>query len=349
MEADVAGPIPQTVRRRHPFRLTCNKQLIEGFKEANWNLSTPAGNTMIKLLRKYARLHWSTLPVEETIGYMKNTKERKSRKYRKPEVTMMYAIKAKVLEERCKYLPIRLDRPLKQKQEKLPIKAFRPCPKARSLPFNSIVTKSSATEWHSPSATGLNARHADLITLRECAGRPAGFADMENLWLGVLWNIKHRFVYRKKGTKEQTWFLALDHFDSSAVLGWPCCMVDCPGGQKAFEVPSGEQGPVLHAIANLAEWEACSIKPRSWLWQMQLPASSMQQLTSPGNRAFLTFGPAPVEVIAAREAFWDMGVTHLQKLAAVLNIDIKLEQKVSLCGVLFNMVKKILDISDSDT
>ena len=102
----------------------------------------------------------------------------------------------------------------------------------------------------------------------------------------------------------------------------------------------GEDGPS----------EEVAIQPRSWLWQTQLPASSMQkQLSSPGNRAFRTFGPAPVEVIAAREAFWDMGVTHRQKLAAVLNIDIKLEQKVSLCGVLFNMAKKILDISDSDT
>ena len=158
VKADVPGEVPQVVLKRHVFRLTCNKQMIEGFKEAKWDLSTPAGQTIIKILKQNARLHWSTLPVEETLGYMKNGKERKSRKFRKPEVTMMYGIKGKVLEERCKYLPVKMDRPLKHKTERLPPAAFRPDKNSRSMPFHTIVSKNSNTSWHSPTATDLNDR-----------------------------------------------------------------------------------------------------------------------------------------------------------------------------------------------
>ena len=165
--SEVSGPFGEAIKKRHLMQLTCNRQFVEAFTESAWEVKHPSFYRILEVLRRRARLHWGTLTCEEVLASMKNTPGRKNRKFRKPEVITSYGIRGKVLERRCNYIPVKLDKPLASKQARVPLDAWRPHVKTRSINFNDIVGKGEQTKWHSPTAQNLSAPVADLHVLRE--------------------------------------------------------------------------------------------------------------------------------------------------------------------------------------
>ena len=123
---DVASDVVARAQGRRQFLLRCNKQFMEAFTELGWDFHGEATHgDLLKLLRTRARLPWASQVCEDVLGSMKNQRGPKTRLYRKPETVFANAIKGKTLQQRHRFKPVILDRPLKKKMHRLPMAAFK--------------------------------------------------------------------------------------------------------------------------------------------------------------------------------------------------------------------------------
>ena len=81
-----------------------------------------------------------------------------------------------------------------------------------------LVSTSSTTAWHSPSAEHLSTQHIDVyvqdyVVDNNCWGK------VDNHWLGAACDASHDMVLREKDT--DIWMLPLGNFTESGVMLWP--------------------------------------------------------------------------------------------------------------------------------
>lgn len=165
-----------------------------------------------------------------------------------------------------------------------------------------------------------------------------------------MWNVKHGCVFKNKDEPYSVWHLALCYFSDSAIHGWPCCKNRLPYGSATFFEPiQSNTGPKAFAIFDLDCWEACSFDRKSWLFRaFSHPLASAKMPV--GLRFLCTYGPEPVVKIAARQAFWNLGMVWLSHLAHRLGLAVAgSSSSGSLSNLLFALVQHILKVDDAVT
>ena len=157
--------IQKAVQKRSIF----HKQSVKQLEVAVVRSDGVAGPALLEHLKHRASLLLGTLPVEEIIGSQKNSKLVKvGRQFRKPEYSMAAAIRAGVLDKRCRFQTTSLDTPLESKSARLDADCFAVNPLSRSLPFSEIATTKTSPDFFSPSAQNLNSQYADTVVLKVC-------------------------------------------------------------------------------------------------------------------------------------------------------------------------------------
>ena len=173
-------------------------------------------------------------------------------------------------------------------------------------------------------------------------------AGLRRSGLGKLWHVKHKFVFKKVGSEE--WFLALDYFQDSTVVAWPCEYKKFNGTEVEYLQLASPAAPKFFAVFDLREWHGASVTPRSWLWQTQNMPGTTKDVT-PGTRLVVSGPEGPIIEVAAREAFWSLGMSFLGSLAAVPGLGLQASASSSsgsLLAVLMGLVMQNLQIGEEE-
>ena len=101
------------------------------------------------------------------------------------------------------------------------------------------------------------------------------------------------------------------------------------------------------AVLDLKEVEAVQIQWRSPLWQQVSCPGMAPSGRAPGIRAFQVGNPDTIIKVAARSAFWSIGVATLVALAK--HVGVNLSTTTDLFPVLWDLVQGVLAISDQET
>jgi hypothetical protein len=134
----------------------------------------------------------------------------------------------------------------------------------------------------------------------------------------------------------------LFHFPKSGVLCWPLKEVEDAINHYCFEFVKECSKPCILPIFTLDGILACSLVVRSWYWQHQ--SCPFLRAGRPAIRLFATDVPAPLQMVAAMNAFWSLSRTDLGDFAKLWHIP--LEVGSSLVDVLFTMVLHITKKSE---
>lgn len=202
------------------------------------------------------------------------------------------------------------------------------------------------TTWWSPSASNLMVPTADLQMLKD-AFALNDFRLCRKAWLGRLVQAGHRLAFcmlTGAGEPDQ-WYIALDNFGDSSVLGWPCFRREVGVSREFyFEISNTTHDrPSLVSIFDLSGIMACSFVWRSWTWQQsRFPNRGLPVVVRP----FATGPPQPILQVACENAWWSMTGSDIKEFAIREGID--MDGCASLVDILFQVCKGITMKSDDE-
>lgn len=328
---------------RHVMQHTVNKQYRHAITEFGG-----MSDDLAEVLRQHNSGVLCTQSVEDCIGAQKNAGQVKQcQKYRKTEVSMAAAIKSETLEVRHRYAPISAGGALPNKSCRLDDTDFRANLGCRSRPWQSVVSTNPVAGFYSPSATNSTTPDGDLGLLRDAAA--AGDVRLASkAWLGCLFDYKHEFVWEHTSADgSKMWVLPLVHLPDSAVLAHRCEKVSVAGCNEEFFTPLVLDAPVTIGVFELGDHvRGCSIKARSWMWQLA-NLQNCAQLLTPAIRFFRSADIEPVHKLACRSGFWKLSRPVIQDIARYFSIAIPEGQ--SMLDLLTTMASSLLGASEEET
>jgi len=229
----------------------------------------------------------------------------------------------------------------------LPKGAWRSKDNDFSLPFQQLVTTSAAAPYYSVSATNNCQRDADLQLLRDAKASQGGFRSLRMAWLGEMFDLRHRFAFKKKDlpTGQERWYLPGTFFPDSCIVAWPLELKRVPLGEDDFFEPILVSQPTLLSIFDLAgdDIQACSFEWKSWVHQyMKYPRA--RGSWPPAVRLFPTTKPEPLRKVAARNAFWAMSKASVAKFSE--HFGVAVEQGSSHLNLILTAVQGVLSCSE---
>lgn len=140
--------------------------------------------------------------------------------------------------------------------------------------------------------------------------------------------------------------MALVHFSSSCVAGWPCAVRLVPGdaSQSYVSLAMDASRPTLLPIYDHREWQACKLCCVSW-------ASQWRRWTGMRGRPaelrfFVCEGPDDLVRIAARSAYWALPKSWLELLAKSEGWDVS--EADSEFSFVFACIRAALNCSEED-
>lgn len=176
----------------HP--VTC-KQFAAGLEET---LGQPT-EKFVSVVRQHSAGVISTQLIEDLIGCCKNDTECKaSSRYHRPQKSMGKCITSSVLDQRHSYMQVAMGSGTIAKGSKLGKDAWQGKESSYSMEFQKIVSTTPAAPYHSPAASNACVRDADLQLLRDARASRQGFRSVRMAWLGELFQLSHRILFRKK-------------------------------------------------------------------------------------------------------------------------------------------------------
>ena len=241
----------------------------------------------------------------------------------------------------------------------LPSHAFDPPMKNPSIPeMPQIVGKGSHTKtsWYSPGVGELPTEHADHDMVRELDAR-GKMGKCGNAWLGCFLKQQNRLIVAG-GPNHKHWFFGLGEVSDSAALVWPC-YVKAQKKHWTYWAPLScdhqtlstypKERPFLIPIVDIKKTYVYCYK---WLCPLQIAANH------PSDQ-FMDLGLCPavmvvtedkfdtLDRVAAKHAFWDMGLMTLHEVAG--HMGMKPPANCNVYGVLHFLVKNILTLNDKQT
>jgi hypothetical protein len=327
---DAQPPEMKQALRRSTSEKVSTKQMVECFQRSGWSF-TPA---IASLLQEHTSGLVQTQIVEDVIGHQKNKPDGTSViRYKRPIASMCSALAAEVIQTRHKFETVHADFGLASKADKPDPTHFEYKVSQQSLPFGEIATTASMPKYYSPKAEWNGTPAADLSLMKDfvVTRDTRVFVDAD---LGMVCDFRHRLLLQKVGEiDEGRWNLALIHFPTSAALLWPCSrrQVADRVGYSYFELDADVRSPLLTAIHDLANWKACTLKWRSWAWQV-LNTPQFALAARPAIRPFLAEGPDSLYAIACKAAFWNLSKAGVVRLAKAMKVPV--EASAGLCAVL---------------
>lgn len=283
------------------FRKQSVQQLVAAVKDkaaVGWE------GDFAKVLRSHCRVACPTQIIEDSFGTAKNAKiVRAARRYRRPEVAMSSILRHNVLDERHKWTTVSADTLVGAKSERLQKEDFQAKVDARSLPWQSVVSTSSAAGWYSPKAENFCANVADLRML-ESAMQSGNMNIVSEAWVGDIAAAAHKLIVgvAMEGG-DRRWFHVLHHVDKSSVIAWPGRLEKLKGSSHTcFYHDESVNEFTFLPLTTFNNLMACTFVWRSWA---SLVNEKPQPRTTLPRRLHLVvnLGPSPVLEVAARCAF----------------------------------------------
>lgn len=330
--------------RRHCFQKTSVVQFKHAF--ADPAASTPQWKEDFKkLVLSHARVAVPTVAVVDLIGTQKSVKTlKRGSKYARVEKSMAIVIRKGVLEKRHRWTVPARDVPLGPKTARISNLAFHAKAKARSMPFNNVVSTKQAANYYSPAAENVSHNVADLAVLRDCHSR--GDSNLvDAAWIGEVASVPHKLmlgVPSAAGTST-TWYHLLFHYTKSGVIAWPVVRKNIGPNTFPFDHGSKISKPVVLSMCSIEGLVACTFEWRSWLWQVRnLPEGVRLPVRV---RAVAEGEPKPLLEVMAARAFWNMGASEITQFAS-LKPGVELPHDGSLCNTVVAAIKGILGVDD---
>lgn len=262
-------------------------------------------------------------------------------------------ITKKILGEVHSFSEIASSEAVPLRDQALDEKVFWPKLSEASLSLGEISSTSSTTPWYSPGAENFSVPYADLHLLRwAVATKTEG--SLHQAWYGALMKCSHHIVVKMSpDTVKRGWFFPLFQVGSSAVIAWPADerIVRHEDVEVQFFVPRrtsvNDVKQVFVACCDPHKWVARSFVWKTPLQQFMAYSSVPRAVWGEWQLvAMPTSASAPLLQVAARCCFWELPKTWLEKVAKAEHYDI--EGKTDTFGVLWALVKGILEVSDEE-
>lgn len=140
------------------------------------------------------------------------------------------------------------------------------------------------------------------------------------------------------------WHIGLFHYPRSAIIAWPVVLEEAPGHEGYCQVSLSVEicSPAVVVVLSWRDIEARCFEFRAWSWQVHhLPQSAATWW--PATRPIAEGPSVPLVVAAAKNAFWQLGMSSLVLVAA--HLQIPLSPGDSLLDVLVTMVSHTLNLT----
>ena len=337
----------QLLYTRSRFHKVSVKQFHAGLVEEGFVMSPD----LLKLASWRARLMGQSVPVEEMIGHVKNSKiANGTTKFRRPDLMMYRAIVGNSFaDSRLRYSMPSMEAPVLTKRSRLPSESYRSCKKTASVDVSDMVSTRPSPHWYSPSATNQNDADADTFFIEEL--RNLGTWDYaETAWLGEIVECKNLVIFRmKRPGADGGWKLGLTHFSGSTVMVWPGELQRIPGSPGHHFLPDLLVNKIhFAAVCEIGERTECfKVEWRSWLWQLRR-IKGLPKSWSPACRLFTVGQKAKTILeVCADYAFFDLTFAFCKNLANLEGMAVT-GDKGNFPSLLFDMIKHVTKRSNPE-
>lgn len=311
----------QLFLRRSTFATASTKQFVEMFQLTNWTMTRDITHVM----HSHTGGLLQTQIIEDIIGQQKNDKRGKARQgLRRPVASWCAALAANVLMERHAFKTVSSDTAMFSKAHKLAPEMFKPSKLNQSLPFDEVASVSQQAPYWSPKPENNMLPTSDLVVAQEFArtGQVGIFTGVD---AGAVCDFSHHLVLRRSMGEvlSDRWWLALAHFNKSAVMVLPCRRLALHNNSEQhvyYELDLPLREPQLLCLYDIAEWSGATIKWRSCAWQLVTLDSPTLK---PCVRAFESLSPAPLFQICCRQAFWALPKSTIEMLAKQAGLEVE--------------------------
>lgn len=339
----MSGPSPVLVAqlRRSAFQCVPTRQLVEGFKSSEWACS----DAIKSLIReRWSGVH-SSIIIEEFNNIQKNSGQAKgSSKFRRPERSFAAALSSTVIAGRNKYKPVKDFVPIRKGEgNSHQLNMFGKRREKTWLDEKNISSTQQTAPYWSPTSENCGLPASDALLWRD-AHRVGRHSEVQFAYMGSFSDYRNCMIFQREqseGHRGFTWQFPLTHMQDSAILSISVQLKEVPGSpQHTYVVFKPGEGPDAIGIFDWVGIRALRCRWRSPAWQKHhMPNASW----SPAVRLIPFGDEEELLKIAAREAWWDMDIGTLKKVAARLGI--VLPDVASLYEVLMCMVEKPLNIT----
>ena len=338
----------EEVFNRSQFQLTSVLQVVAALEEFNWRGSAPA---VTALLDERFNLGHATQLVEDSFVCAKNSKQvRGSQKFRKPERSMGIIVGEEVGSKRHRHEMVEPAVALPSKTAKLSAASFGKVPVRTELDVKGVASGHAKADYFTCNAKNLGVPTSDLYMQRHCQTH-ANRHDLEYADLGCF--VGPRSVVfmcdappLASGHDTFGWHVGCGHMRDSAAVAWPVELRPVPGHPADFYVDFTSVVQTWPTILPIVSWK--HIKARSFVWRSPLFLSCVFTNSDYQWRqevhAILRDDVVPLQVVAARQAWWELGVETLKTVASHLGI--KVAPKATTWETLLAMTMKVLGVDE---
>jgi hypothetical protein len=218
----------------------------------------------------------------------------------------------------------------------LPASMFQPSAKKSSMDAKDLPGFGPPS-WVAPCPATL----AHIAAEVECLSYGHRHGCMQNL--GVSWQTcfaRPGTVMRKKGRQET--YVCLGDCATMMIL-WPAVSVKMKATNVWELANPGLHSLVLEPLLEFDDWVALPVEVHSPVW-MWLHNGKRHLVQHPSGCLVQKGGPIPLLHWAAKQAFWDVPLPSLKRLAKEMLLGVNLEDDLVSC--LHVMIKHILKCSD---
>lgn len=342
--SDRLASASKKVLDRSVFQTIAVRQVVNAFVSCDWQLTCDIKD----MLRRRTLGLLSSQVVEDVNNAEKNDPKRTSAThFRRPQTSMSAAIAGQVLEQRHRFVPVRLDAAVPRKSISLSKAVFDDSGHP-SMKFSNIATVHAKADFFSPQAANVGLPAADLELLRH-ARATRRFRELGLAWHAFFAEAAHQVVFRidPPASETCTWHLALGVYDGSCCLAWPVSIgrhQDYP--EHEFLRPEKLSAPKLIPILDFRCVKAFSYTFRSWSWQrLNMPKAT--ERSRPAIRIYRDSAIEPLIRVCARRGWWNLQRTTLLNIAK--EIELTIDQNLGLFDVLFRMTQFVLKTTDEET
>lgn len=259
-----ASAVAKKLLGRSHFQKLSVQQVVCACEELGFQGSEP----LLSLLRERFSTIMSSAVVEHLNNWQTNSRVGTGwgGRYRRPQTCLATTIKGEVVSSLHRYTPVPRELPsfvVPRRIEKEDIAPLGP----GSMDFSVVKGSGAKAPYHSPTPRNVAALVADMAVL---AHIQSNFAKLENTWMGFFADASH-FMCFKRVEGGDRWWLALDHFDQSAVLALPVEIqkVKSVAGPELDMIDIGTgTAPGLIPVLDLQNVQSLCFRIRSWSWQL---------------------------------------------------------------------------------
>ena len=328
---------------RSTFNLPKTKQWVAAFRESGWQATAD----VVDLGREKAEAISSSLPCEEMIHFMKNSKRQKgTKRLRRPQRCMATVISQSVLQKRFHFDAFPVDHVVPRKYMRLSENTFQAKPQDEdaTVCLEGIATRKQKAPYYTCTAADLGRPAADLVLLRQLH-RDKDFSILDRFSMNLDCSYKYKFIWRRQDS--DVGHIGFFNYSTSAAIAWEVQLCSYPERPMLEYVKFDMARSKPLAIA-FFEWDSIVVRRtewHSWAWLCYKWPQAPKH-AQPALRMYVDGAELPLLKAAAAAAWRGWQNTDLESIAAACRIPIT--SGATTFELLFDMTKYVLKCTDAE-